>query len=552
MTEPGPSGTTPAPPGGTSLGSPADDPGRVQDATARFGDLRDAPGGTARPDSLSDAQDPTAHPDDLNGAPAATAHSDDLSGAPAATAHSDDPSGARGATARPGEPGGGRGGAAAGGEPRTRLHPLTPVLKSVRTLALIVAAVSWRGLQNLGPAHYAEALLALLVLVLLYSALAWRFTGYEVVGRELRVHEGVLSRRVRAVPLERLQSIEVVQPLLARLAGLAELRLDMAGGAKSEAPLAFLPLAEATALRARLLAMAAAAPGHPPAAAASSSADEPAAEAEPADVFRVDNTDVLRSQLLTPPVMFTPLAVLFIVGQLMFNSDFGIFALASMVTAVAGTVGAPAMRVLNFWNFRLGLAADGRLRIRHGLLETRSQLVAPHRVQSLTVTWPLLWRAKGWLRVTLAVAGQRGREPGQESRAETDRLLPVATVDTARSLIPLAVPGVDLLALPLVPVPAAAGWLAPLRRQVLRAGLLDGAFASVDGLATRVLTVVPYARIQSVRLRQGPLQRRLGLATVLVDVAGGAPATAAHRELAQAVAWADELTARARAAREAG
>ncbi|MBV1852279.1 PH domain-containing protein [Catellatospora sp. NEAU-YM18] len=451
--------------------------------------------------------------------------------------------------------------------PRTRLHPLTPVLKSVRTLALIVAAVSWRGLQNLGLAHYAEALLALLVLVLLYSALAWRFTGYEVVGRELRVHEGVLSRRVRAVPLERLQSIEVVQPLLARLAGLAELRLDMAGGAKSEAPLAFLPLAEATSLRTRLLAMTAV--GHP--AATSVQAGEvqagevragempagqvePAAvrpEAEPADVYRVDNTDVLRSQLLTPPVMFTPLAVLFILGQLMFNRDFGLFALASMVTAVAGTIGAPAMRVLNFWNFRLGRTADGRLRIRHGLLETRSQSVAPHRVQSLSVTWPLLWRAKGWLRVTLAVAGQRGREPGQENRAETDRLLPVGTVDTARELIPLAVPGVDLLALTLEPVPAAAGWLAPLRQQVLRAGLLDGAFASVDGLMTRVLTVVPYARIQSVRLRQGPLQRRLGLATVLVDVAGGSPAVAAHRGLAQALAWADELTARARAAREA-
>ncbi|GHJ44774.1 membrane protein [Catellatospora sp. TT07R-123] len=455
-----------------------------------------------------------------------------------------------------GAAGGGTGGTAQV-LPRTRLHPLTPVLKSLRTLTLIVAAVSWRGLQNLGLAHYAEALVALLVLVLVYSAVAWRFTGYEVVGRELRVHEGVLSRRVRAVPLERLQSIEVVQPLLARLAGLAELKLDMAGGAKSEAPLAFLPLAQATALRARLLAMAAtthagAGPAAvPEAASASAGAGAEDVEAEPADVYRVDNAVVLRSQLLTPPVMFTPLAVLFIVGQLMFNSDFGVFALASMVTAVAGTIGAPAMRVLNFWNFRLGRAADGRLRIRHGLLETRSQLVAPHRVQSLTVTWPLLWRAKGWLRVTLAVAGRRGHEPGQESRAETDRLLPVADVGTARALIPLAVPGVDLLALPLAPVPPAAGWLVPLRRQVLRAGLLDGAFASVDGLMTRVLTVVPYARIQSVRLRQGPLQRRLGLATVLVDVAGGSPAVAQHRTLAQALAWADELTARARAAREA-
>lgn len=427
---------------------------------------------------------------------------------------------------------------------RQRLHPLSPVLKSVRTLVLIIVAVSWRGLQSLGPDRYALTVLGLLVLVLLYSAVAWRFTGYEVVGRELRIHEGVLFRRTRAVPLERLQSIEVVQPVLARLAGLAELRLDVAGAGKAEAPLAFLPLADATALRGRLLALAARTPAPEPAEGAAERPDEP-------DLYRVDNNDVVVSQFLTPPVMFTPLAVLYIVGQLVFNSDFGVFAVASMATAVAGTIGAPVMRILNFWNFRLGHSADDRLRIRHGLVETRSQLVAPRRIQSLTVTWPLLWRGKGWLRVTLAVAGQSSAvgADGQQSKAETDRLLPVATLDTARALVPLAMPGVDLAALPLSPVPARAGWLAPLRRKVLAAGLTPAAFATVDGLLTRELTVVPYARIQSVRIVEGPWQRRLGLATVYVDVAGAAPAAAAHRPLPEALAWVDELTVRARAAR---
>ncbi|WP_246158015.1 PH domain-containing protein [Catellatospora sichuanensis] len=435
---------------------------------------------------------------------------------------------------------------------RQRLHPLSPVLKSVRTLFLIVAAVSWRGLQNLGPDRYALVLLGLLVLVLLYSAVAWRFTGYEVVGRELRIHEGVLFRRTRAVPLERLQSIEVVQPVLARLAGLSELRLDVAGAGKAEAPLAFLPLAEADALRARLLALASRTPAPAAETAPAETGLPEAARSEEPDVYRVDNNDVVVSQFLTPPVMFTPLAVLYIVGQLVFNSEFGVFAVASMVTAVAGTIGAPVMRILNFWNFRIGRTADERLRIRHGKLETRSQVVASRRVQSLTVTWPLLWRGKGWLRVTLAVAGQNSvGADGQQSRAETDRLLPVATVETARAMVPLALPGLDITALPLSPVPDRARWLAPLRRRVLAAGLTEHAFATVDGLLTRQLTVVPYARIQSVRVTEGPWQRRLGLATVYVDVAGSTPAAAVHRPLAEAFAWADELTTRARAARAA-
>jgi putative membrane protein len=140
---------------------------------------------------------------------------------------------------------------------------------------------------------------------------------------------------------------------------------------------------------------------------------------------------------------------------------------------------------------------------------------------------------------------------GQPSRTETDRLLPVADLATARGIVPLALPGLDVGALPLTPVPQRARWLAPLRRRVLAAGLVEHAFATVDGLLTRELTVVPYARIQSVRVTEGPWQRRLGLATVYVDVAGATPAAAAHRPLAEALAWADELTVRARSARAA-
>ena len=74
-------------------------------------------------------------------------------------------------------------------------------------------------------------------------------------------------------------------------------------------------------------------------------------------------------------------------------------------------------------------------------------------------------------------------------------------------------------------------------------------FATRDGLLTRQLVVVPYARIQSVRVVQGPLQRRLRLATVYADTAGGRGAAAQDRDLAEAWALAAELTGRARAAR---
>ena len=423
----------------------------------------------------------------------------------------------------------------------TRLHPLSPVLKGFRMLAVTVVAISWQGFDRLGLPMWLATVGLLFVGLLAYSFVAWHYTGYEVVGRELRIHEGLLSRRVRTVPLERLQAIEVIQPFQARPFGLAELKLDVAGAQRSEAPLSFLPLQRARALREQLLQLS-----------SNSSPDAvpQAHEAAEEQLFRVDNNDVALSQFLTPPVMFTPLAVLYIVGQLAFNQDFGFVAIASMVSGLFATLITPAMRMLNFWDFRLARSADGKLRIRHGLLTARSQTVPVQRVQALTVTWPRLWRAKGWLRITLAVAGQGASSPESGSqKVETDRLLPVATLETARAILPHAMPGVDLTALPMTGVPPSARWLAPWRRKVLAAGLTDRVFATVDGVLTRMLTVVPYERIQSVRLSQGPWQRRLGLATVHADIAGGTPVSAPHRALAEAYAWAGELTRRAQLAR---
>ncbi|HYN97993.1 MAG TPA: PH domain-containing protein, partial [Pilimelia sp.] len=141
-------------------------------------------------------------------------------------------------------------------EKRRRLHPLSPLLNSVKSLFFIIAAISWQGFDRLGLGPWLGLVVALLVGAVALSVISWSVTGYQVVGRELRVQEGLLWRRTRAIPLERLQSVEVVRPVLAQLTGLAELRLEVVGGGKTEAPLAYLTVREAGALRDRLLALA--------------------------------------------------------------------------------------------------------------------------------------------------------------------------------------------------------------------------------------------------------------------------------------------------------
>jgi putative membrane protein len=431
-------------------------------------------------------------------------------------------------------------------EPRQRLHPLSPLLHGTRLLLLMVVAISWQGFGQLGLWRWAILVLVLLAAAVLFSLVSWLMTGYHVVGRELRVYEGVLSRRTRAIPLERLQAVEVVRPVLARLAGLAELRLEVVGGSKTEAPLAFLTVADATALRERLLALSGRAAGAP----APAIDRAPLAAAPPVGAARlihaVRNEDVFVGQLLTPQVWFVPLAMAFVVVQFAFEGSWTFVGIASTVTAVFGVILQPVRRVLEDWNFRLS-RDDAGLHLRHGLLETRSQTVPLNRVQAIGVTWPLLWRPKRWLRCRIDVAGYAG--PQRDQRGRADRLLPVGDLSDARRIIAEVLPGVDPLAFQLAQPPRRARWLAPLRWPALGAGLTDRVFATTDRLVTRELVIVPYARIQSVRVVQGPLQRWLRLATVHADVAGGLNAVAHERDLAEARALAAELTDRARAAR---
>ena len=69
-------------------------------------------------------------------------------------------------------------------------------------------------------------------------------------------------------------------------------------------------------------------------------------------------------------------------------------------------------------------APDG-LRLRSGLIQTTAETIRPGRVQAVRLVEPLFWRAFGWCRLEVDVAGPRQR---RENRSEGQRL---------RALIPV-------------------------------------------------------------------------------------------------------------------
>jgi putative membrane protein len=70
-----------------------------------------------------------------------------------------------------------------------------------------------------------------------------------------------------------------------------------------------------------------------------------------------------------------------------------------------------------------------------------------------------------------------------------------------------------------------------LQWRLLGAGADDRFFVAQRGWLTRQTDVVPHEKVQSVRLSQGPLQRRLGLVTLHLDTTPGpVQVSAAHRD----------------------
>ncbi|MGH8794234.1 MAG: PH domain-containing protein, partial [Stackebrandtia sp.] len=267
-------------------------------------------------------------------------------------------------------------------------------------------------------------------------------------------------------------------------------------------------------------------------------------------VVAVPTKRLLLSQLLTPEVFFVPIALAGVVGFFVWEPDLSFYGIAGMVTATVGTLLQPVRRAMSNYGFTLR-DADDRLHIRRGLTERRHQQVPRNRVTAVTIVRPLLWRRMGWMRATASNAAYAGQGVSEAFTGGT--ILPVGTLEEARAVTTRALSGVDVCDVPVDPTPRRARWCAPIAQPVLGAKLTDDVFLIRSGRVTRALTAVPYARIQSVRVVQGRVQRMLRLATVHADIAGGLTVRtyAEHRDFDEARQMAEELHARARRAARA-
>ena len=292
-----------------------------------------------------------------------------------------------------------------------------------------------------------------------------------------------------------------------------------------------------------------------------------AADPSQPPIFRISNVRLIASIMLEHLVWLVP-AVALMVGAAVIaaimdgESPFLIFMalLPGTFVPLLGYLGTLWARFDGAANFKITPSGQGGVTLRYGFTGTHTQNVMVERIQALAVEQSILWRAFGWYRIKMTIAGIGIEKNDNQKLVTRNVALPVGNKQETLMALRLLLPALDeaqaqvLLDTadgslkrqqPQVPAmivtPSSARWMDLLtwkRNGVTTVGYTagsvqattridsDAARSSVGehtrgdlllirgGYFIRTLSIVPVSRVLSVSRGQGPLQRAFGCASV--------------------------------------
>lgn len=453
-----------------------------------------------------------------------------------------------------------------------RLHPLSWFFVLIQQLKqfivpLLVLLFLGRGDRN--------DLWSVVAICLLAAYSIWQYYTYSFrIDRDsLMIRSGLFERKQRQIPFARIHNVALHQSLLHRIFRVAEVRLESAGGIKPEAEMRVLTLDDALALEALVRRRRSETPG----AAAAAHSDS---ETESGEVLvSLSNAEVIRLGLISNRGMLVVAGVFAVLAQL--NPDlltrvlrgwlqtlFGYVLsygrgheVAAIVTLIVIFIVvlrlfSVTLALLHYTDFQLELHGR-RLTLVRGML-ARLRTSTPHRrIQTWTLHEGVLHRLfkRRTLEVSTAVLDNGSHGQPRSLR----ELAPIGTPALCDALIHRLLPQVQWPVRDWRHLHRFAGWRlfvphlfwtlvlafgAYWNLGILGAGFFacwlpwggylawrharmagyamdDRIVAVRDGWWTRRWRFAEIGKVQAVLLKQSPVDRRLGMATLLLDTAGG-------------------------------
>jgi len=454
-----------------------------------------------------------------------------------------------------------------------RLHPLTLLLRVGASLpALFIVLLPT--LRNPSSEKLISIVLGVLygivalpIIVLQYLRFSYRITPKQIV-----IQKGVLNRQNRSIPIERVQNVQVERNLVARILGVAKVKIITAGSSATEGTLEYVGQADAHRIRSVIRSFQG---DRDRAAADDENADDEGETLFSMSLPRVLLSGAFRFSLLYLALIFTALELVdpqTTVQRLLQSQGWVnmladrmaahpvVAVLSSVVIAVVlGWISGIVIHLSRYYGFELWLD-DDKLRKRHGLFTVTEDTVPLGKVQALILRTNPLMRAFGWYGLEVQTIGTDVDEHGHRVIAPfaqyhdllqlAQQVRPFALPDEFRSVSMLTIRRMFFrytavlggvfgplvyfwpadwwtlwgLALPwwsVALLPLILGWAVLHYGNHGYATKEDGLYIR-RGVLSHYLWILPTDKFHVFAATASLFQRRLGLKTLFVDTAGAA------------------------------
>lgn len=292
---------------------------------------------------------------------------------------------------------------------KQRLHPIAiffNLLTGVKEFyfAIILGLITFRG-QSLF--YFSLVLLAMIVLLLLYSFFSWyRFT-YQIDGDELQIEHGIFIRKQRYISKNRIQSIDLTASVVHRLFKLVKVQVDTASsGDGAEASLSAVKASIGEQLRSDLMTR-------------EEQVVEPNAETIKEPTFKISFKQLFLAGSTSGSIgVILAIAIFglseveqFIPNQLYDQTFQWIVSLSIVIVLVLIIIGllilwllGIAGTMIKYGNFTI-VRREEELYITRGLLEKREQTIPLRRIQAVGIKESIIRQPLGYVTVYAEVAG---------------------------------------------------------------------------------------------------------------------------------------------------